>query len=214
MLFYSQKSGRKIVHSSECYQIKRVKDEDVGVFHTVDDAWKHGYRMCQCCGKLSKSYRQEKKKVDEYCSLHPTTVRFKNDYLTVTTPWSSWRIVSNRDNSGIALFHKNTRVIALKSSCPITGYHLQPKTKTSVVEYLEYIVSHDLMMNLKESAHMKKKPEVIGTLGNKKNKRKQKAMKKREKKRSITRVMNLIDSFRDNRINKEGARYSPVAGVM
>ena len=81
-----------------------------------------------------------------------------------------------------------------------------------MVEYLEYIVAHDLSKNLKESVYPKKKKFELEcpTKGNKKNKRKEKTVKKRAKKRSIKRVMDLIDSFRDDRMNTEGIRYCPV----
>ena len=197
MLFYSNNSGRKIVHSDGCFQIKRVKDDDIGIFHSVDDARQHGYRMCQCCSQTAKHYRIEKDLLIEYCLGRPVSFYFNLYDFTVRTPWSKWKIVDRADNKGMELYHKNTRVRSKDSLSPIEGYHLQRVKMESVIDYLRYIVDHDVYKVNYHPEQLYPQPakEAPPKKGTKRYKKQQKRLEKQKRKQSIKRVLDIIDNI-------------------
>ena len=38
MYLYSKKSGRKVVHKDNCYHLREAQREDIGWFHTLEEA--------------------------------------------------------------------------------------------------------------------------------------------------------------------------------
>ena len=63
--------------------------------------------------------------------------------LDVTTPIGGWRLVW-KGKDKLWLYHKNTHRSHLTESEDIPGYHSQAIHKKTIMEYLEYIVQHDL----------------------------------------------------------------------
>lgn len=63
--------------------------------------------------------------------------------IDVTTPIGGWRLVW-KGKDKIWLYHKNTHRSHLTESEDIPGYHSQAIHKKTIMEYLEYIVQHDL----------------------------------------------------------------------
>ncbi len=63
--------------------------------------------------------------------------------IDVTTSIGGWRIVW-KGKDKIWLYHKNTHRSHLTESEDIPGYHSQAIHKKTIMEYLEYIVQHDL----------------------------------------------------------------------
>ena len=64
--------------------------------------------------------------------------------IDVTTSIGGWRLVW-KGKDKIWLYHKNTHRSHLTESEDIPGYHSQAIHKKTIMEYLEYIVQHDLL---------------------------------------------------------------------
>lgn len=196
MYYYSKKSNQKIIHMIECFHIHSTDINDIGWFETLPEAYKQGYRLCHHCNPLFKHYNKENREIIEFCHENGLSVYLKDKYISICSAQSQWKIVLDKDNR-IILYHKNSFEKNKDCLSEINGYHLQGDIrKSSVVEYLKYIVRHDYYRML-HPVYIPKKKKVSPPprKGTKRYKSAQKRIEKHKRKQAIKNVLDLIDSL-------------------
>lgn len=192
MFYYTVNSKKKIVHTAECRFVNKNESKHWKTFDTLEQAYVKGYRRCKCCSPMGKRFRKERKQIKDFHREHGVRSYLWNDQIEVVTLYSQWKIIEGEGE--ILLYHQNTdpnRKASIQSA--IKGFHLQRVFKTSIAAYLQEIVAHDdyrleYPLKLKE---VKKKPRK----GTKAYRHKAAIEKRCEKKRSVKRVLNLIDEL-------------------
>ena len=99
--------------------------------------------------------------------------------------------------NSIVLYHRNDFKTDKDHLSEIKGYHLQGDVKkTSIIEYLQYIVDHDYFRML-NPVHIpkKKKESPPPRKGTRRYKSAQRRIEKYERKRAIYNVLNIIESL-------------------
>ncbi len=196
MYYYSKKGENKILHTIECFHIHYTDISDIGWFETLSEAYRQGYRLCKHCNPLFKHYKKEIHGIIEYCRKNGLSVHLENKNIFIRSIRSRWKITLDQKNR-IVLYHKNDFHTNRDHLSEISGYHLQGDAhRSSIVEYLEYIVEHDYFRML-NPIHMpkKKKNSPPPKKGTKRYKSTQKRIEKYKRKQAIKNVLNLIDSL-------------------
>ena len=144
-VYYSVKSRRKIVHLAGCGYINRIEKENIRSFKSLEEAEKHGYRLCRCCPSVSNKYRRENKKITRFCKAKGFMTELHNGVLHIISACDCWRIITNGKNNSLFLYHKNTDMRFRREKRPsiIPGYHSQKYRSDTIMGYLRYINSHD-----------------------------------------------------------------------
>ena len=142
MFYYSKKAKQKVVHTKRCCHIMHTPKEDIGCFSNAEKADNAGYRLCEHCGPLGKYFARKKNRIAEFCKQHEIKYELEGNVLSLETPFSSWKIITDGLKSFMWLYHKNELGKGRKSTT-IVGYHLQSYKSRSILSYLNYICSHD-----------------------------------------------------------------------
>lgn len=190
-MFYSTKSRRKIIHNNHCSYFKRMDHKHIGYFDSIEEARNAGYHICKHCTPMWSYYSKEYYKIKEYVANNAMEIDFRDGEIIVQTPYSNWKIIVNGQKDYIFLYHKNTY-----NKCPdkrslVSGYHSQSVRRSTLMEYLKYIVEHDTY-RLYHPEYQKKNIEL--QKGKKKNKQKLKKEKKREHYQGMMRVLALLEN--------------------
>lgn len=128
----------------------------------------------------------------EICRQKGLSVSLRRNFISISSPWSSWRILADDNCNHTKLYHHND--FESKQSGPVAGYHDQHVNYATLQEYLNYIIDHDYyrMMHPLYPAPQPKSPPLKGT----KRYRKARAREKRQaKKAAIWNVLSIIDSL-------------------
>lgn len=102
-----------------------------------------GLTACDRCSPLGIRYGQTRTQIESFCSQRGMQCVLRDGEIDVTTSIGGWRLVW-KGKDKIWLYHKNTHRSHLTESEDIPGYHSQAIHKKTIMEYLEYIVQHDL----------------------------------------------------------------------
>lgn len=196
MYYYSKKSNSKVIHTAECFHTHNTIIDAIGQFESLPDAYSNGYRLCKHCNPLFKHYKKESNEIIEYCRKNGLSVWLQNKCISICSIRSEWKIALDKKNR-IVLYHKNDFETDRDHLSEIKGYHFQGDVRrSSVVEYLGYIVEHDYFRMLNPVYIPKKKKESPPPMkGTKRYKSAQKRIEKRKRKQAIRNVLNLIDSL-------------------
>lgn len=146
MHYFSKKSRRKIIHSLECFHVKRMDVDSIGTFETRKEAYENGYRPCRCCSCIRKQYQKELPALVDFGRRNAVQFFVRDRCIQVYAPQSMWKICPTESEGTFALYHKNTCAAYAKPSdeeSEVPGYHLQKTRKKSILEYMEYIVDHE-----------------------------------------------------------------------
>ena len=115
--------------------------EYIGCFSNAEKADNAGYRLCEHCGPLGKYFARKKDTIADFCKQNEIKYELEGNVLSIETPYSSWKIITDGLKSFMCLYHKNELGKGRKST--ISGYHLQDHKSHSILSYLHYICSHD-----------------------------------------------------------------------
>lgn len=197
-MFIGTKShGKKIVHYVDCYQAKKIKEENVIWFHTMKEARKAGYKLCKCCCPMGKYYRKEKRKIERFALQNSMEIYLQDGALYVETPVAPWKIVVGGQKKKLFLYHGNTEVYRdceKKDGHIIHTYHWQKRVRhNSILGYMRYIDQHDCWRSGREKAYKALPRQTKG------QKKLYKQEKKKAKRLAVLRVHNLIDKMRYER---------------
>lgn len=196
MYYYSKNSKKKVVHSSDCYYIRNTRDASIGSFKTLEEAYEHGYRLCRHCSPLAVQYRNEAKKLSEFCRKQAASFFLNDRFIGIYTPNSRWKIVPARDGQGLVLYHQNTYETNRDCVSPVPGYHLQAVFKDSLQEYFEYVVDHEYYRMLHPVyIRPEKKEKDPPRKGTKRYKKQQAKAARYARRQAISNVINLIDNL-------------------
>ena len=174
---------------------------DIGYFGNLDEAYKNGYRLCAHCSKLDRAYRKESNEIIKLSMIYALKIYKHERFINIDTKDGIWKIVLSNRGSKFELYHQNTYEKKTDAESRIKGYHLQNIAKGTICGFIEYIVDHDEYraehpIEIKPVAKKTKAPPTKGT---KRYKKQQAKNARYERKRSITRVLNLIDSLSSER---------------
>ena len=191
MYFYSKARKQKIVHTESCPHIKRIAFENLKWYATAEEAYDVGFHHCKCCDPIRKRNKQELNDLSAFCKQHLIAYSVYGRGMTVSTPFSKWRIIPDTTCSGLKLYHQNTLKTERDNKRTMSMYHDQHIIKTTLLEYFMYITDHDDYRMLNPVKTRRKKKEK-----SKKQLRHEARMKERwERKNSIRRVLSLIDEL-------------------
>lgn len=146
-LFYREGDPQKLYHDRACPCCKPFR-EGPGYLQWKPlfgraDAAALGLTACDRCSPLGIRYGQARTQIESFCSQRGMQCVLRDGEIDVTTPIGGWRLVW-KGKDKIWLYHKNTHRSHLTESEDIPGYHSQAIHKKTIMEYLEYIVQHDL----------------------------------------------------------------------
>lgn len=196
MYYYRKSSRNRVIHCQTCAHIRDVSVTNVGSFETLDEAYASGYRLCKYCSPLARQYRAESSALLSCCRNNAISCFLKDKYIGVVSLYSRWRIVLDNTGTSFLLYHRNTFHTKHDSESPIPNYHFQRVLKSTLLDYLEYIVDHEYyrMANPVQAPPRKKAPPMKGT----KRYRKQQAKAKSfARQRTISNVLSLIARLSD-----------------
>ena len=196
MYYFSKNSRKKVIHLDSCFHCRAVETDNIGSFHTLEEAYEQGYRLCRHCSPLVRLYRREGEAMAAVCLNKAITYFFHDRFIGIETPRSKWKIVPREESGGFALYHKNTYETSRDSQSAVPGYHLQRVSKESAKEYLEYVVEHEYyrMRNPLEIYPIKRKKEPPRK-GTKRYRKQQKRAKWYAKHRAAVDVLRMIDGL-------------------
>lgn len=196
MYYYNKKSKDKIIHVAECFHIRNTDLNYVGVFESISEAYRQGYRFCKHCNPITKIYKTEKNEITEYCQKHSLSVFCCDRFLSITSRGGTWKIVLNND-ANIILYHKNTFKTERDYLSKIAGYHLQKDIfLPTVIEYLIYIYKHD-NFRVSHPTHIpRSKVPSPPRKGSRRYNHIQKKLAESVRQQAIENVLNLIDTLR------------------
>ncbi len=142
-VFFSIKSSGKTVHLPHCRFLRRIPEENVRSFESLNEAIKAGYRLCNCCPSIAYRIGKEKDGINSFCNEKKFKTELINGALHITSALDSWQIITYGSRNALFLYHKNTGKYS-KGKSVIPGYHLQKCRYDTIMEYLRYINSHDI----------------------------------------------------------------------
>lgn len=142
MIYANKKSVKKVVHVKECSYLKNKKQKNIIIFSDMREALKHGYTLCQKCNPIKKQYLREEIFVNNFARANNLKVEFHKNEINVQSSLEQWKIVVDCDGSGMALYHRNTENRYNDNYVP--NYHNQGVARETIVDYLKYIVKHDI----------------------------------------------------------------------
>lgn len=105
--FYSKKSGRKIIHTTECSMYKRIGWENALYFTSLEQAHKEGYHLCSLCNPLLLLFKKEKKKLEAFCREVGLKIQMNEETIHVISRNDIWRIMLNQFTGKLMLYHRN-----------------------------------------------------------------------------------------------------------
>lgn len=198
MYYYNIRSSRRIVHTGQCRYVKNEGHEMTESFEILADAFTKGYRLCKCCNPIANQYRQEEDAIVDYCRENGMAFYFRHQNFKVTSTISKW-IVIVTPTGKTALYHRNTKTLKNEAPSAVAGYHDQRVSFDTIMEYLEYIKSHDHYRNIHpEHISVKRAEKAPPRKGTKRWRNAQRKLKDQERRRSIRNVLNMIDSLDRN----------------
>ncbi len=192
-------SKQKIFHTADCSHAKSIKEDHRIYFQTAEEAIQKGYRRCQDCCEIGSYYKKERNEILSYCFQNGISagINREDGFLDVVTPYSSWKIIVNGRKHGRYLYHRNT----IETESPgalLPGYHPQHVLRNTLIGYLRYIVEHDSYRRSHPLLIQKPKKdwrECHYRKGSKKYKNQQNRLKRMERRESIKRVDELLQSL-------------------
>ena len=106
-LLYSTMSSHKIVHFPECSNLKRVPIQNIRSFNTIEEAWNHGYCLCQNCSPLKRMYLREENELQQFCCANSMNMALKQNGIHVISKIDFWRIIIEKYKGQPELYHRN-----------------------------------------------------------------------------------------------------------
>ncbi len=170
-----------------------------------------GCRVCKCCAPIRAYVEKQRNEIEEYCQQSGISwlINYREGCLMVATYCSDWKIIVNGKEDYIFLYHKNFHNRGVNYKDPVPGYHSQKCRRNNILDYLEYITKHDAYrIGNPGQGKCGERKERHFPKGSHKYCTQQKQKKKEEKKRSIARVLQLIDAIHNER------EYRKAAGMI
>lgn len=196
MFYYSKKSSKKILHSEECGHIQRTQLSDMGYFGSLDEAYEKGYRLCRHCSKLDRAFRKENDDIVKLSMKYALRIFRHKKFIGVESKDGLWKIVLSDIGHKFELYHQNTYEKKTDSESRISGYHLQNISKGTIHGFLQYIGEHDDYRSVHPiEIKPPKKQKAPPLKGTKRYRKQQNKIARYERKRSIARVLDLIDNL-------------------
>lgn len=196
MYCYCKNSRKKIIHSIECFHVRKTEIDNIGWFESLSEACEHGYRLCKHCNPLVKCYKREDNEIIDFCRKNGLSVRLESKYIYICSIKSKWKIALDKKNR-LVLYHKNDFTTNKDHLSEISGYHLQGDVlRNSIIAYLQYIVDHDYFRMVNPLyIPQNKKVSPPPKKGTKRYRKSQRRIEKNERKKAIKNVLDLIDSL-------------------
>lgn len=196
MYCYCKNSRKKIIHSIECFHVRKTEIDNIGWFESLSEAYEQGYRLCKHCNPLVKCYKREDNEIIDFCRKNGLSVRLESKYIYICSIKSKWKIALDKKNR-LVLYHKNDFTTNKDHLSEISGYHLQGDVlRNSIIAYLQYIVDHDYFRMVNPLyIHQNKKVSPPPKKGTKRYRKSQRRIEKNERKKAIKNVLDLIDSL-------------------
>lgn len=146
-LLYRQGDPDRRYHARFCTCCQRRKEADEYLqwkpLFSEEQARAEGLQACEFCSPMGVRYQKVCTQAEEFCSTRGMECEMQDGILVVETFIGTWKLVAVDDGKMI-LYHKNVRKNHHTTGVDIPGYHRQRVFKTTIMEYLEYIIQHDL----------------------------------------------------------------------
>lgn len=132
---------KKIFHTSQCEKVKEINHQTF--FFLEAEALKEHYHYCSNCAAVMAYYHQDRQNIDNFVNDYHLSFHFNNQdgTIDVMTRYSRWKLYAS--SRGLSLYHHNEFATDFDESTKIKDYHRQHVHKESIIDYLQYIISHD-----------------------------------------------------------------------
>ena len=207
MYYCSKNSKEKIAHTENCQYAKRIQPRNTIMYKNAIEARNAGYRVCKCCAPIKTYVKKQDKEIDQYCQQAGLScqIDWREGCLKVATSYSQWKIIVNGRDDYIFLYHKNFHRFGINNDDLVPGYHSQKTRKSDILGYLEYVAAHDSYRISNPIQGKAFQPaESHPRKGSKKFRAQERRQKNREKRRSVARVLDLIEAIH----NEQGYRQA------
>ena len=149
-MFYSSRYSRKrIYHYADCRYVKRTREDNQIIFHTLEEAKNRNYIPCACCSVIGRQYANDRKSISAFCEHY----NFKHflylgELYIVSARDTAWKIsYADGNDKGKSLLHESKSHVSydrLITPYIDREYHIQKTPTTSIMGYLVYIQRHDV----------------------------------------------------------------------
>ncbi len=200
MFIYSKLRGTKVYHAETCGYCKNIKKENIGYFHSREEAQNNHYHACQHCSIVARLYKQQGPHVQVYCKQNDFRCEYVPvlDQIHITSPVDDWLIVHH--GKKFEVYHRNYSYID-KGNSKIKGYHNQKWRFTSLLDTIKSVADHQISIMDKDNLPSCVKHYLFSKyMGKSPKGRKRKAKEAREQKKfnkrvAIRSVLDLIDQL-------------------
>lgn len=142
MIYANKNSVKKVIHIKECSYLKNKEQKNIIVFFDMGEAFRQGYMLCQKCNPIKKQYFREGVFINNFAKANNLKVELGKQEINIQSSLEQWKIVVAHDGYGMALYHRNTENRYNDNYVP--NYHNQGVARETIVDYLKYIVKHDI----------------------------------------------------------------------
>ena len=196
--FYSEKSGRKTVHTADCRMYERIGGEHALYFTSLERAHAEGYRLYSLCNPLLALYNKEKKELEVFCREAGLRIRLYEDTVHIISRNDIWRIMLNQYTGRLMLYHRNNSGYKKKDPGDMSAFHRQEHQEDTLTGYARYIANHDDFADQKQyEAQSKGKDPGYNppNRNSKKGRRQAKAARNKARNKAISRTLSLIEEL-------------------
>lgn len=132
---------KKVFHTSQCEKVQDIISKTV--FFLEAEALKEHYHYCPLCAPVMTYYYQDEQNIDNFVKDYQLSFHFNDEdgTIDVMTKYSCWKLYAS--DRGLHLYHHNEFATDFDEATKIKDFHRQHVHKERIIEYLQYIISHD-----------------------------------------------------------------------
>ena len=199
-LFRSKGSHNRIVHLRDCGCIRNVQESSLIRYANLKESLSDHCRICEKCSPLNKIYADEYEMIRACCASEKLNVKKEGQMIHIISRYDVWRILTDPVTGKLSLYHRSEHMRSRNvSSQDMSNFHRQRFNPKSILDGLNYIVKHD---RYSEKREQKTADNLYKTTGcnpvhrnSKKGRKIQKKEARRQKHKSVSRVLALIDEL-------------------
>lgn len=190
-------TGSKVYHTPGCHHAARIQQDRQIQYRRESLAVLDGYRPCKCCCSIESLYEAQEQALQAFCEQNGLQQYYqRNRVYIISNEDTAWYICRNGcKKTDIVLWHESMRGhIYIRQNQPynLRNYHRQNRREKDLAGYAAYILQHDAYI---EQAYEQRLQRQTCPQAKRRQSKRQKAA---ERRRSIGRVLGLINNMNDD----------------
>ena len=199
-VYRSTGSQRQIVHLRECGCLRNTPADSLIRYANIQESLEDHCRICEKCSPLNKAYTQEMRQIRSFCASEKLNIKKEGQTIHIISRYDVWRILADPVTGKLALYHRNDKNRSVSTSSPdMSNFHRQRYNPASIMEGLTYIARHDQYAEKREQKKTENLYKSTGSNPVHRNSKKGRQIRRKEERRqrrkSLSRVLALIDEL-------------------